>query len=115
MISGKLARNNSIKEVIWRVIRKQGEEILSREPQLFPLINESILKHSSFGEALVYRLSTKLSGKLLDTNFYVDTFTDSLEYSLAESLKHDSPDIERLAMEDMIGNLLLLFLVFLLL
>mmetsp|Transcript_11565 Transcript_11565/g.10486 ORF Transcript_11565/g.10486 Transcript_11565/m.10486 type:complete len:356 (+) Transcript_11565:134-1201(+) len=98
----KLISNNSIsiKSNIWSMLRYQAEDMLKREPLLKPLIEESILQHRSFADALIYRLATKFAGKILTSSLWINVFNESLHIS--KSLG-DEFDIERLAMEDLIA------------
>ena len=84
-----------IRTQVWHILREQASEILQREPCLAPLINEAILDHSTFADAIMYRLATKLGGKLLSPDFYMGVFR--------ECWGHSGTLLERLAMEDMIA------------
>ena len=84
-----------IRTQVWQILREQALDILKREPCLAPLINEAILDHTSFGDALMFRLATKLAGRLLPPEFYMNVFRDC--WGQAGTL------LERLAMEDMIA------------
>lgn len=89
-----------IKSTIWEVLTQQAKEMLLREPLLRRLIHESILMHDNFGDALIYRLATKLTGNVVQFNNWTSILHESLEisYSLNQKL-----DIERLALEDLIA------------
>jgi len=93
--------NCPTKNKIWELLQLQAKEILVREPLLYPLIYESILKHKTLKDALIYRLASKLGGLILTESFYIDVFKMCLEIN-TESENTDD-DFERLAMEDMIG------------
>jgi hypothetical protein len=84
-----------IRTQVWQILREQALDILKREPCLAPLINEATLDHASFGDALMFRLATKLAGRLLPPEFYMNVFRDC--WGQAGTL------LERLAMEDMIA------------
>ena len=47
-----------VKVCIWELLRAQAGEIVKKEPILLEFVNEAILDHASFGEALAYRLVT---------------------------------------------------------
>ena len=88
----------AVEEVVWRVLREQASEIVSREPKLEVLVRPTILNHGDFGSALVMRLSTKLRGELLTKEFYADVFNECIEQSRGTPI-----DVTRLAMEDLIA------------
>jgi len=87
--------SDQIKSDIWKVLRKQAQEIQEREPLLVSMITESILKHDSFRDALIFRLSTKLGGRTIG----VDTWSKALN----EAFEQSKLDIEKLAMEDLVA------------
>jgi serine O-acetyltransferase len=89
-----------IKQNVWNLLRLQAKDIVKREPLVYPLIEEGILKHNSFKEALIYRLATKLGGKLLKTSFWVEAMTEAMNISLESDTFED---IEKLAIEDLIA------------
>lgn len=62
---------------------------------LKPLINDAILQHDTFAKALIYRLATKLAGKILPSEFFLDVFHQCLESA--------GDEIERLAIEDLVA------------
>lgn len=86
----------SIREAIWQLLRSQAHDICVREPLLQPLIQESILKHSSFRQALIHRLATKLGGQILQANVFFEIF----QHCLQNDTEHI---VDRLAMEDLIA------------
>lgn len=91
-----------IKKSVWSVIRQQGEDMIKRDPILEPIINQSILIHESFGEALATRLARKLRGENIqnfEEKILRTLFLDCLQFSRG----NDNEDIEKLAMIDMIA------------
>jgi serine O-acetyltransferase len=88
------ASNVCIKQNVWRILKCQAEDILRREPALRPLVHEAILKHASFGDALIYRLAQKLGDKILTVDFFLSIFREVIR---------SGADIERYAMEDLIA------------
>lgn len=86
----------TIREAVWQLLRSQAHDICTREPILEPLIHESILKHSSFRNALTYRLAQKLGGQILQANVFLEIFRHCLE-SDTEYI------VDRLAIEDLIA------------
>lgn len=103
--SSNLHRNESnhsreIKARIWDTIRRQGEDIARREVLLKKLIEETILQHNCFGDALAYRLATKLGGMIVSPTTWINVFREAM--SMSRELG-DEYDIEKLAMEDMIA------------
>jgi serine O-acetyltransferase len=88
--------SETIRGVVWQLLRSQSHDICTREPLLEPLIVEVILRHSSFKEALIHRLAQKFGGEILQTNFYLNI--------LKQCLATDTEGVvERLAMEDLIA------------
>ena len=85
----------TVQDNIWHIMRRQGEEIVKKEPSLHPLIHEMLLQHGTFGEALVFNLAQKLAGKILTNNYYIKVMSDVI--------KSASGDLERLAMEDLLA------------
>jgi len=90
-----------IKNEVWRVLRRQGEEIVEREPLLETLVREAILKHESFGQALAWRLANKLAGKIVSLELLHGVFLDCLH--LSRTALGPGCDIEALAMQDLVA------------
>jgi serine O-acetyltransferase len=90
-----------IKKDIWEQIKYQGERIIHREPMLQHLVEQAILKHKTFGEALCYRLAMKCGGQLMTSEFFHTIFIECLQLSRETGNKEE--DIEVLAMEDLIS------------
>ena len=87
--------DNTIRETIWRLIRKQAHQLVTREPMLEPLVSDCVLKHSSFVETLIHQLIQKLGGSTFPAqNFKV---------AFHMALKYDDGSFERNAMEDLIA------------
>lgn len=91
-----IIEDQNIRNQVWELLRLQAEEICQREPLLQQFINESILKHNSFGYALVYRLANKLGGQILTINFFLEVFKQCLEID-------KNGVVEKLAIEDLIA------------
>lgn len=87
--------NRIIQDQIWQIIRKEAEDIISREECLKYFINESILKHATFIDALGYRISSKLGSDMLPTSACFALYK--------EALKNEDGTLERHALEDMIA------------
>lgn len=98
--SSKSTDSSAIKDNVWNLLRFQAKEIIRREPTIYPLIEEGILKHKSFKEALIYRLATKLGGNLLVPSFWIDVMSQAMDISLESDI---FGDIEKLAIEDLIA------------
>jgi serine O-acetyltransferase len=86
----------AIREAVWQLLRSQAHDICTREPLLEPLVQESILKHNSFKDALTFRLAHKLGGQILTTSFFLEIFIQCL-------LSDTNSIVEKLAMEDLIA------------
>lgn len=84
-----------IKNKFWEILYSQAVETMKREPSLAPVLQKAIIDHSSFTDALIYRLATKLRGELLTTQFYVSLFK--------ECLAIDGAELEKWAIEDMVA------------
>ena len=64
---------------IWEVLRKQAEAMKAREPLMAPLVDEAVLQHSSFSEALLSSLAAKLGGGALPASWFAAVFREALE------------------------------------
>lgn len=93
--------NCSIKKYIWDLLHTQGEDIIKREPMLQHLVEQTILMHHTYGNALAYRLALKLGGQIVTSDFLYNIFVECLQLS-RETGRIDE-DIERLGMEDLIN------------
>ncbi len=83
------------------MLRKQGEEIIEREPCLAELVSQAILNHASFGEALAWRLAHKLGGPIVKAELLFKVFLECLQ--LSREMPGKEHDIEQLAMQDLIA------------
>jgi serine O-acetyltransferase len=95
--------SQQIKDDIWKLMKSQASDMIKREPLLHNLIYESILKHQSFGDALIHRLATKLAGQIVTTPTWLSVLHESLKLSIETREDGKVLDIERLAMEDLIA------------
>ena len=83
------------------MLRRQGEEIIDREPCLKELVNQAILNHGSFGQALAWRLACKLGGTIVKTDLLFSVFLECLQIS--REMPGKGHDVEQLAMQDLIA------------
>lgn len=86
----------AIKAAVWETIRAQAHAILRREPILQPLLQEAVLSHSSFIDALIHRLSAKLGGSIMTPEVFSRLFKECVSLE-------GSGQLERFAMEDLIA------------
>jgi hypothetical protein len=63
--------------LVWQVLRGEAQMVSKKEPLMKPLIDEAILQHDNFKDALIYRLATKMGGKLVSTEQWVKIFNDA--------------------------------------
>ena len=64
-------------EVHWDEIRGKAVQIVTREPALKPLLDETVLERTSFAECLTYRLARKLVRHAASINVLHDTFMEA--------------------------------------
>jgi serine O-acetyltransferase len=64
-------------------------------------VEQAILKHNTYGEALSYRLAMKCGGQIVKSEILCDIFIECLQLSREIGKKEE--DIEILAMEDLIS------------
>ena len=93
--------SNLTKQNIWMTLRAEAQDILRREPLLQPIIENSILQHSSFKDALGFRLATKLKGHLLSETTWTSIFHSAHDLSAS-----NADDLESLAISDLVAILL---------
>jgi serine O-acetyltransferase len=78
---------------VWDQLHKEANFAVQREPLLKPLIDEAVLRHSSFGESLRFRLATKLGGRLVHSNDWLNVFEDACcekqDYTIMRDACHD--------------------------
>ena len=89
------AVNRIIQDQIWQIIRKEAEDIIAREECLKYLINETILNHATFIDALGYKISSKLGSDMLPAK---DCFA-----LYKNAMKDEDGTLERCALEDLIA------------
>lgn len=68
---------------------------------LQPLVEQAILKHNTYGEALSYRLAMKCGDQLVTSEVLYNIFIECLQ--LSREIGNKEEDIEILAMEDLIS------------
>lgn len=96
----KLTENEDlIVPTVWAILRKEAEAVVKKEELMRPLVEEAILQHSQFKDALSYRLATKLGGHLIPVNQWIRIFQE------AYSIKQDdaSYDLENAACFDLVA------------
>lgn len=93
---------DAVVSVVWNTLRKEAEEVVSKEPLMQPLIDEAILQHSTFRDALSFRLATKLGGKLLSSDQWVKIFEDAYTVVLPPN-QADAYDLENAACLDLVA------------
>jgi serine O-acetyltransferase len=64
-------------EVHWDKIRQKAVKIVTHEPALKPLLDETVLERTSFAECLTYRLARKLVNHSASINVLHDTFMET--------------------------------------
>ncbi len=90
------AKTAGVRQVdpVWSRIRGESEEIAAKDPSLGGFIFSTILNHSSFEEALCYRLSQQLDHVDVCAELVVQAFEDALV---------DAPDIGDAARADVVA------------
>lgn len=63
----------------WEKVRKKALEIVTREPALKPLLDETVLERASFAECLTFRLARKLVKNSPSINVLHKTFMEVFE------------------------------------
>lgn len=91
--------SDKIKQAIWSELQYEAQQMLYREPLLHELIHDSILQHENFQDALIYRLATKLGGKIVNWELWKTLLTEAFDLSKVD----DENDLVKLAMEDLIA------------
>ncbi len=94
-------KSNHIEENVWQILRNQAFEMIRQEPLLTEFVNDCLLKHSTFQDALIHRLATKLNGELVDTKKWIDILQTAFTITNRSVAKKD--DLKRLAFEDLIA------------
>lgn len=78
-------------EGLWKVIHAEAAKLAADEPVLAEFVRDTVLRHSSFDNALAYHLSNKLGGRALAAT--------TIRELIADALAAD-PGITRAAMAD---------------
>lgn len=92
-----MADNIFVSEV-WDQLRIEAEKAAKKEELLRPLLDEAILNHSSFKDALIFRLATKLRGHIIDSAKWIEIF------QRAYDIEHDTiGDLEVAACIDLVA------------
>lgn len=85
--------NAKFVSTVWDQLHREASVAVQREPLLKPLIDEAVLRHSSFGESLRFRLATKLGGRLVNSNDWLNVFEEACsekqDYALMRDACHD--------------------------
>lgn len=78
-------------EAHWSNIRQKAVNIVTREPALKPLLDETVLERTSFAECLTYRLARKLVSHAASINVLYDTFMEAFsnDRSLQQKVAYD--------------------------
>jgi serine O-acetyltransferase len=63
---------------IWEHIRKTAEAIHAQEKFLVPVLEESVLNHSNYGEGLAHRLGRKLGNHATNKTVVIDAISEVL-------------------------------------
>jgi serine O-acetyltransferase len=82
----------------WNILKEDAIRTSIKEPLIEPILYEGVSKHSSFKDALFYRLATKLGGKLMNVDSWLKIFTAAYEISLKSNI-----DLETFAMCDLVA------------
>jgi serine O-acetyltransferase len=72
-------RSVSSGDALWDHIRKEAEEILTREPAFATLVLSSVINRSCFEDAVIHRVATRLGSNSLPTDLILDAFSRALE------------------------------------
>ncbi len=63
--------------LLWDVIRKEVQKQLKTEPILSKFLEETVLKHETLREALIFHLAHKLSNPILSTDHLMEIFQEA--------------------------------------
>lgn len=88
------------KGIFWANLCSEATALAAREHGLQPLLAEVIHKHSTFKDALFFRIAAKLGGFLMTVEDWVNIFNDA--NSISSSTK-GLPDLESLAIMDIMA------------
>lgn len=92
----KLSEDNRVR--VWEEIRQQALLMHAKEELLRPLLEESLLNHKSFIDALYFRLSTKITGRVVTAENWMKIFMESLARNHLHGI-----DIEGFAIYDLLA------------
>ncbi len=76
---------------VWARVRREGEEIVRREPELASFIYASVLHHASLEAAIVHRLAERLDHAAVSSELIRQAYADALgdSPSIGESFRAD--------------------------
>eukprot|EP01031_Cornospumella_fuschlensis_P043827 gene43827-53594_t len=96
-VLNRVSEAENVVSIVWERLRKEAQAVSDREELMKPLLDDAILSHSSFWEALSFRLVTKLNGTLIKQAHWLKIFQEA--YSL--SIERDDVDLEHAACVDL--------------
>ena len=76
---------------IWASLRKQAEELATREPALASFVHATILKHARLEDAISYHLAKKIGGEDLSPMLTREIFEEAMaaDPAIGESVRAD--------------------------
>ncbi len=69
--------NNEQNTLLWEIICREVREQVQNEPMLAKFLEETVLKHNSLRDALIFHLAHKLSNSILSTEHLIDIFSEA--------------------------------------
>ncbi len=79
MAQAKLSDALDKVDPVWKRVRSEAEEVVRREPALSTFIYETILHHDALEQAVVHRLSERLSHTDVSAELIRQVYADALE------------------------------------
>jgi serine O-acetyltransferase len=80
---------------VWARLRREGEDVVRREPELATFIYSTILHHETLEAAIVYRLAERLDHPALSASLIRQAYTDALK---------DTPELGEMFRADLMAT-----------
>ncbi|RYG99239.1 serine O-acetyltransferase, partial [archaeon] len=96
-VLNRVSEAKNVVSIVWERLRKEAQAVADKEELMSSLIDDAILSHNTFWEALSFRLVTKLNGTLIKQAHWLKIFHEA--YNL--SIERDNVDLEHAACVDL--------------